>query len=92
MYAIKILHLTGSSTMPFRRGNVGRWVLDADPDAMDGQGMVDFTILPSRAKKFASAAAAVEFWQTQSTVKPLREDGKPNCPLTAFTVEVISLD
>jgi hypothetical protein len=36
--------------------------------------------------RFADLAAAVACWKRQSTVRPLRPDGKPNRPLTAFTI------
>lgn len=35
-----------------------------------------------------SQAAAMECWKTQSTVQPLRDDGQPNRPLTAYNVVI----
>lgn len=44
------------------------------------------------AHRFADFAEAMTAWKTQSTVKPLRDhDGQPNRPLTAFTVEIVSV-
>lgn len=70
----------------------GRLVEDCDVDAMDGIGLVHFTHFESRAKKFASAAEAMRFWRRQSTVRPIRPDGKPNRPLTAFSCTLEQLE
>lgn len=44
---------------------------------------------PDVAMKFADAKAVLELWRTQSKAVPRRPDGKPNRPLTAFTIEVV---
>ena len=44
------------------------------------------------AKQFASTEEAMEFWQQQSKRVPLRPDGRPNKPLTAYTVEIARFD
>jgi hypothetical protein len=67
------------------------YVQDCDVDAFGGQGHVTFTRVPSLAKQFMNAAEAMTYWQRQSTVLPLRPDGMPNRPLTAYTVEVRAL-
>ena len=59
-----------------------------DHDACGGRGYGKFTTRPSKAKHFASYGEALEFWGKRSTVKPLREDGKPNRPMTALTVSI----
>jgi hypothetical protein len=68
--------------------HAGRFVSRYDPDAHDGLGHVWTVAEPRKARQFATNAAAVEFWRQPSTIKPLREDGKPNRPLTAFTVSI----
>ena len=68
---------------------VGRYVAAFDADAHDGRGLVDYTPHVSKAKRFAHHVEAWEFWRTQSKVRPLRPDGKPNRPLTATTVEMV---
>ena len=46
-----------------------------------------FTDKVRKAQKFADVKEAFDFLRTQSTRMPLRpHDGKPNRPLTAFTV------
>lgn len=61
------------------------------PDAYDGGGDSIYTDKLDDAKTFPSKAAAFEFWRQQSTVRPLRPDGKPNRPLTEFTVVIEDL-
>jgi hypothetical protein len=62
-----------------------------DHDACGGRGYGEFTTRPSKAKHFASYNKALQFWAKCSTVKPVREDGWPNRPLTALTVVIESL-
>jgi hypothetical protein len=44
-----------------------------------------------QAALFADVATAMEFLNTQSCTVPFRDDGKPNRPLTAFTVELVPM-
>lgn len=64
---------------------------DFDFDARDGRGKGVFTPDMAAAMLFENAGEAMTFWRTQSTVRPLRPDGKPNRPLTAYTVEIVTL-
>ena len=70
----------------------GWYVKSFDFDAYGGQGDGVFTKDRDEAIKFDSWDAAFMFWRTQSKVKPLREDGKPNKPLTSTTVEITAED
>jgi hypothetical protein len=56
------------------------------PDRHGGRGEITFTDDPNEARRFASFQAVMECWKTQSRVTPMRPDGKPNRPLTAFTI------
>jgi hypothetical protein len=66
----------------------GEWVQTFDHDGADGRGDGVFTNNPKRAMAFESKYAALTFWNKVSTVKPVREDGEPNKPLTACTCEI----
>lgn len=66
----------------------GRYVSRYDINAHDGRGQVWTTDNPREAIHFMTPVRAMRFYQRVSTVKPTREDGKPNRPLTAFTVSV----
>jgi hypothetical protein len=70
----------------------GRYVSSFDPDFADGRGHVGVSSDPADALRFPDAAAAWECWRTQSTVQPLRMDGKPNRPMTAYTVTIEPLE
>jgi len=78
----------GTMTTP----ETGRYLRDFDVGAHNGR-VDDFPIPTTdkieEARHFANAGEALTFWQTQSRVRPLRPDGDPNRPLTAFTVEVV---
>lgn len=67
--------------------HTGQYVVSFDPDAYDGRGYLVTTKDKRKALRFDSPSAAMTFYQRQSTVHPLRKsDGRPNRPLTAFTV------
>lgn len=51
-------------------------------------GVADWTDNVDKAMHFATNAAALRCWNTQGVRVPLRADGKPNKPLTAFTILV----
>src|SRR5262245_29112043 len=42
-----------------------------------------------RARRFADAGEAFECWRQVRKSDPVREDGQPNRPLTAFSIEVL---
>lgn len=66
----------------------GMWLKEYDPDGRDGRGAVKATRNREEAMQFADAGEAMACWRRQSKVRPLRPDGKPNRPLTAFSVEI----
>ena len=70
---------------------INAWVVSCDVDAREGRGSVELSKDPARALRFATAAEALQYWQRQSSVQPLRDDGKPNRPLTAYTCRVAPL-
>lgn len=73
--------------------HAGRYLLSFDPDHDDGRGSVESTDDPTEALRFPNALTAWEEWKRASTVHPVRlTDGKPNRPMTAFTITVIPAD
>ena len=70
----------------------GQFLAHFDPEAMDGMGVAEFTDDRDQAMHFSATATAFEFWRTQSRTCPLRPDGKPNRPLTAFSMTVVKDD
>lgn len=84
MIGIRAVALSGTSQS---KANVhGMWLQSYDPDAFDGRGDALFTRNVHKAMKFATMEDALACYRQVSTKRPRREDGKPNRPLTAFTV------
>lgn len=71
---------------------LGQYLEMFDPDAYEGRGAAKWTDQKERALKFPNAGAALEEWRRASTVRPLRPDGQPNRPLTAFSVGIVRLE
>lgn len=82
-----VLMRVAFATHPGQAGIVGQYLRSWDVDAFDGRGRADFTADPAKAHCFESFAAAVAVWNRQSTIRPTRPDGRPNKPLTAYSVE-----
>lgn len=68
--------------------HAGQWLAHFDHDAYEGLGYGEFTDVNAQALEFHSFEDALEFRNRQSTVRPVRPDGKPNRPLTALTLAV----
>jgi hypothetical protein len=69
----------------------GQYLRSFDVDALGGRGFIDLCDDIAEAMTFATPAEVFETWRTQSTVCPLRDDGKPNCPLTAFSLQPVEV-
>ena len=65
---------------------LAEYIESADVEAFEGRGDATLTKDIKRAKRFETQAEAFEFWRQQSKTRPLRGDGEPNRPLTAFNV------
>lgn len=72
----------------------GKYLRSFDPEAHDGRGHVVTTDDVEKAQHFATWRDAHECWRAVPACKPTRVgfDDKPNRPLTAFTIEVQTLD
>ena len=88
MISLKIVERADGTAVPF----AGEYVKENHVDAYDGRGYLETTPDVRKAKKFQTATQALNYWKKQSTVQPMRPDGKPNRPLTAFTVEIANHD
>lgn len=68
----------------------GKYVKSYDPhDGLRGKLVVTANL--QDANQFADAEDAIEVWQTVNRNHPIRPDGQPNRPLTAFTVELMRI-
>lgn len=90
LYVIEIVGLNNAVT-PFD----GQYLVEYDPeqDGKDPWGrpmsaVIRTTKYPSLARKFQTQVAAWEYWRKTCKRDPKRADGKPNRPLTAFTITV----
>jgi hypothetical protein len=67
----------------------GLYVKAYDPDFRWGRGEIVGTKDKDEALKFETLQGALTEYRRTSKVRPLRPDGKPNRPLTAYTIEVV---
>lgn len=65
----------------------GQYLEFFDHEAFEGRGNIGLTPDIQRAKKFESMAEAHAFWSKSPECRPLRDDGRPNRPLTAANWE-----
>jgi len=64
------------------------WV-ESYRDTPCGRGDLKVTRDPAKALRFPDAAKAMEFYRRQSKTRRWRSDGRPNRPLTAYSVEIV---
>ena len=81
-YVLRVVAGNGGGPDP-----AGLYVVDCDVDAHFGMGEAVLTAERDKARRFSDVAAALEFWRRRSTERPTRFDGKPNRPLTAYSIE-----
>lgn len=72
----------------------GKYILSFDPQYPHplGIGKLELTKSIEMAQKFPNLELAMAFWKQQSPTVPLRDDGRPNRPLTAYTITFESVD
>lgn len=66
--------------------DAGPLVAAYNPDAHNGAGELRLTLDPAQALTFPDMTQAIDCYRQTSTVRPVRPDGLPNRPLTAYTV------
>ena len=72
--------------------HAGQFLESFDFEDGNGVGFGEFTTDIKRAKKFADKVEAYRFYHTVPKCKPRRNDGRPNRPLTALSVELQEID
>lgn len=82
MIVIQILGWANGQECPHAK----EFVETFDHEADGGRGYGTFTPDVVKAMKFVDKGAAYAFWKRTPAIKPIREDGKPNRPLTAASV------
>jgi hypothetical protein len=71
---------------------IGPYLEWSDPDGRDGLGDDRWTDDPAKAKRFVSQDEAFACWRARSKKNPTRPDGKPNRPLTAYSITIEELE
>lgn len=86
MKVLKLVSLAGTAVDP--TCSLPGYLSFYDLDAYDGRGEARVCSDPIDALKFDTILEALECWRQPSEIRPWRFDGKPNRPLTAYTVEI----
>ena len=78
--------------MGFASGDIcnheGQYLKEFDFDSDGGRGRGEFTKDKMNAKIFSDPGSALRFWKSQSKVRPLRDDGEPNRPLSCLNIGI----
>jgi hypothetical protein len=82
MWVIRIVHDAAGLPCP----EAGMYLKAMDFEAMEGFGHLVATPHIRHAMQFRSPALALQFYHTVPMCHPKRADGKPNKPLTAYTI------
>lgn len=90
-YGIRFQELTGRVVFSDTDVEAGVWMQSFDAEAHHGRGEAAWTRVPREAMAFDSMEDAIAFYRTTPKTRPMREDGRPNRPLTAFTVSIEKL-
>lgn len=69
----------------------GQFLKAFDFEAHDGIGEITMTTDIAEAMQFPSMVEQFEFYRTVPKCKPIREDGRPNRPMTASNWEIITV-
>lgn len=91
-YVIRCIGLAGRAlTINGVPAPKGQFLESYDAEARRGMGFAEWTKDLGQAMVFVTSHAALKCWTQVPEARPTRADGKPNKPLTAFTVEVLTL-
>lgn len=66
----------------------GSYLESYDPEYAGGMGVATWTTDPAKALTFSTVAEAAALYLSVPKARPRRGDGRPNRPLTAYTVEI----
>lgn len=85
----KIMRLYGIADGEAAFDGPAAYLAAYDADQNGFAGLIAITSDPSKAMRFVDAGEALACWKRQSATMPIRPDGKPNRPLTAFHAEIM---
>lgn len=78
--------LVGPLSVDAQDPDTGKYLESYDPDYLDGLGAWSWTSDRAKAVRFKGIADAFDTWKRRSSIRPTRSDGRPNRPLTAYSV------
>lgn len=87
-WVLRVVCVADGSPTPLAGRYVRRWHPSA---TRPGLPMVDATDDATKARSFATAAEAYAYWTEVNRKHPVRPDGQPNRPMTAYTCEVLNV-
>lgn len=92
-YAIYLIDFTGADQVArdLALTHVGKYVSHYDPDGMLPDDILQSVENVQDAIHYKDFDAAADAWRRVSKKWPVRSDGKPNRPLTAYTVEIVKV-
>jgi hypothetical protein len=70
----------------------GSYVQEYTADGFEGCGYLKVTADIREAKQYPGIKDVLEEWKRVSTTHPVRLDGKPNRPLSAFTISTVTVE
>ena len=86
-YVLRVVKLVGIRNHAHDKNlNCVEWKYVLSIPDIDCPSTWRFTNSPRKAMRFDHVTEAIDFYYTQSIRCPLRNDGKPNRPLTAYTM------
>lgn len=78
--------------------HAGKYMKNYDPNfqpnpgkPQEQSGLVGVVTKKEDALTFETPLGAFLCWRQRSTTFPTRADGKPNCPATAYTIEIVKV-
>ena len=83
--------LGGPGIMTQGPAPLGQYLKAYDPESHGGRGFAEWTKDPGEALTFPDAGAVLQYWRQIPRSKRVRDDGKPNRPLTAFTISPVQI-
>ena len=85
---MRLIALTGDLTGGVGDARLGQYLMTYNPEAFFGRGDISTTDDVQKARTWPNARLAMEEYRVIPQSRRFRSDGKPNRPLTAFTVEI----
>jgi hypothetical protein len=88
MIVMKVISAANGARTPHN----GRYLVTANPNTRFGMLQATSTDDIDKAMRIEDAVAFHKLWAAVSEVQPVRPDGKPNRPLTALTIELVTVE